>query len=158
MSHLWLCHTTRLQHQVSQILVHWMGIPSWLKIYPEATVYVPPPAAKIAPAATSGAATDSFDVIPSDLPTDVRDKLAPYVASNTKMVVLEPSGQQVCADLSQQLMEGAPDATFNEVVFCHKPSKTLIVGDGFYGGYGASDVRVWVGGGVDDDFSASKCV
>ena len=99
-------------------------------------------------------------VIPSDLPTDVRDKLAPYVASNTKMVVLEPSGQQVCADLSQQLMEGRPRRHLQRggAVFCHKPSKTLIVGDGFYGGDGASDVRVWVGGGVDDDFSASKCV
>ncbi len=31
-------------------------------------------------------------------------------------------------------------------VFLHKPSKSLIVGDGFYGGYGASNVRLqWDG-------------
>jgi len=30
-----------------------------------------------------------------------------------------------------------PTVNLNEVLFCHKPSRSLIVGDGFYGGYAA---------------------
>jgi len=87
-------------------------------------VYVPPPATK--PPA------DVVVTLP-DMGRDVRDKLKPYCAENTRYVILESEGNQLSPDLDQLLLDGA-ESNMNEVLFYHRPTKSLLTGDGWYSG------------------------
>ncbi len=81
----------------------------------------------------------SYDVGPNILVNDVRRKMQPYVPAATKFVELEPAGHQVSPDLQQYHVAGT---AWNEVVFVHHPSRSLLAIDMWYGGcdvYDADD-------------------
>lgn len=91
-------------------LQHWLGCASWAALYPQATVFVAPPA--------------MGECLVEKLPAEM---------TNT-VTVLEDKGSIFDGQLQYLLLKGAP-LMLNEVVFLHEKSSTLIVADAFYSGH-----------------------
>lgn len=105
-------------------LQHWVFLKEWAKYYPDATVYHTPAA------------------LGESLPA----KLKKYVDSSQLQDLRKC--EQIHPDLQHCLLEGAP-LMLNETLFFHRPSRTLIAADSFYGGYSEDDPnltwfsRIW---------------
>eukprot|EP00730_Choanoeca_flexa_P003981 TRINITY_DN11555_c5_g1_i1.p1 TRINITY_DN11555_c5_g1~~TRINITY_DN11555_c5_g1_i1.p1 ORF type:complete len:327 (+),score=40.70 TRINITY_DN11555_c5_g1_i1:1-981(+) len=106
-------------------LQHWLFIPQWAQAHPDATIYLAPPA----------------------LGEDLAVKLSKHASAcvpqpQDEWVVLQEDGHQLGPDIDQQLLLGAP-LNMNEVLFYHRPSRTLIAADGFYSGYRLEEQPTW---------------
>ena len=123
----------RLGAGVSSIIApnlqHWLGCGDWAAEFPEATVFVSPPAAG----------------------EDLTAKLTSVGVDIARIVELDCSrgdGGSICGGaLKYRLLEGAP-LMLNEVAFLHVPSSTLILADTFYAGYAPASppnvfTRLW---------------
>ena len=107
---------------VAASLQHWLFVPQWKAAFPDATVYITPAA----------------------LGEDLRTKLGDIgeAAIELRDVTEQSPAAQISGDIEQLLFRGAP-LNMNETLFYHKPSRSLIVDDAFYGGYSACCKTSW---------------
>eukprot|EP01138_Halocafeteria_seosinensis_P003159 gb/GECG01003231.1/.p1 GENE.gb/GECG01003231.1/~~gb/GECG01003231.1/.p1 ORF type:complete len:235 (+),score=24.41 gb/GECG01003231.1/:1-705(+) len=95
-------------------LNHYLFVPEWANHFRSANVYHTPPAGG----------------------TSLAEKFKEFV--DPKRLIDLGSMKEGFEDVEYRLLEGAP-LNFNETVFFHRPSETLITSDAFYGGYKPED-------------------
>ena len=106
---------------VAASLQHWLFVPQWKAAFPDATVYITPAA----------------------IGEDLRAKLGELGDDAIELCdVTDRAPPQISTDIEQLLFRGAP-LNMNETIFYHKPSRSLIVDDAFYGGYSACCPTSW---------------
>lgn len=112
----------RVTSLVVACLQHWLFVPEWKAAFPDATVYITPAA----------------------LGEDLRDKLGSKIGGEAVELrdVIDGATPQISPDIEQLLFRGAP-LNMNETIMFHRPSRTLIVDDAFYGGYSACCNTSW---------------
>jgi len=112
-------------------LQHWLGCASWAALFPQATVFVAPPA------------------MGECLMEKMTDTL------KNPMKVLQDEGALFNGQLQYALLKGAP-LMLNEVVFLHEKSSTLIVADAFYSGHCCGHEDTTEGSQKHDQTSPTK--
>ena len=107
---------------VAASLQHWLFVPQWKEAFPDAVVYVTP--------AVYG--------------EDLREKLGPKIGGDAVELrdVTSADAPQISRCIEQHLFRGAP-LNMNETLMFHRPSRSLIVDDAFYGGYSACCSTSW---------------
>ena len=106
---------------VAASLQHWLFVPEWKAAFPEASVFITPAA----------------------LGEDLGAKLGDIGRDAIELhEVIDGAAGQVSPDIEQLLFHGAP-LNMNETIFYHKPSRSLIVDDAFYGGYSPCCATSW---------------
>jgi hypothetical protein len=108
---------------VAASLQHWLFVPQWKEAFPDAIVYV-------TPACEYG--------------EDLREKLGPDIGGDAVELrdVLDGGAPQISESIEQHLFRGVP-LNMNETIMFHRPSRSLIVDDAFYGGYSCSCSTSW---------------
>jgi hypothetical protein len=106
---------------IAASLQHWLFVPQWKAAFPQATVYVTPAA----------------------FGEDLRVKLGDLGDEAVELCdVVDGAAPQISTDVEQLLFRGAP-LNANETIFFHKPSRSLLVDDAFYGGYSSCCHTSW---------------
>ena len=111
---------------VAASLQHWLFVPQWKEAFPNAVVFI----------------------TPSALGEDLRDKLGANIGENAVELCDVIHGcaingtPQISESIEQYLFRGAP-LNMNETIMFHRPSRSLIVDDAFYGGYSCSCTTSW---------------